>query len=186
MKGTGGAAEGDKELIVTVDAQDRPLGEEQKWECHRGEGILHRAFLLMVLNERKELLLARRSPGKILWPSFWDGTVASHVHRDESYEEAAARRLAQELGVRREDIIYLSKFLYKRAYRDIGTEHEVCAVLAAPGVHEADLAPASDEISEIRFIPPGRIALEKDVSPWLLIALEQPEVKKFMGLEMPQ
>ena len=96
--------------IVIVDEHDDLIGEEERDKCHEGDGILHRGFLVMVFNNMGELLLTRRSEQKRLWPGFWDGTVASHVLRGESYVEASKRRLVEEIGLAEDKVDYLFKF----------------------------------------------------------------------------
>ena len=114
---------------------------------------------------------------KKLWPGFWDGTVASHVRRGESYEEAARRRLREEMGIEGAGITYITKFTYKAVYENQGSEREVCAVLTAKGTGILERAPRADEISETRFIDPRRVPEEEGMTPWLLLALERPEVQ---------
>src|SRR5574340_1522629 len=121
------------ELIVTVDELDNVIGTEDKEKCHDGEGILHRAFLAMVFDASGNLILAKRSEKKRLWPGFWDGTVASHLFSDEDYAGASKRRLLEELGLETNSVKYLFKFRYKVGYKNIGTEHEICAVTAVYG-----------------------------------------------------
>jgi len=111
------------EHIVIVDENDNYVGEEEKGKCHDGKGILHRGFLIMVFNKTGELLLARRSNKKRLWPGFWDGTVASHVIEEEDYIQASKRRLLQEIGVSTDKLKYLFKFRYHIGYKDIGSEN---------------------------------------------------------------
>jgi isopentenyl-diphosphate delta-isomerase len=138
------------EKIVIVDENDNFIGEEEKEKCHDGSGILHRAFLTMVFNKSGELLLTRRSEKKRLWPGFWDGTVASHVLRGEDYEQASRRRLAQEIGLMTDAVEYLFKFQYRAAYRDRGTEHEICAVTLVNGIDFDRVLSDSNEISEVK------------------------------------
>ncbi|MFO0754594.1 MAG: NUDIX domain-containing protein [Thermodesulfovibrionales bacterium] len=168
------------ERIVIVDADDNCIGEEDKEKCHDGEGILHRAFLAMVFTRKGDLVLARRSREKRLWPGFWDGTVASHLFMGEEYEQASRRRLAEEIGLTAGAIRYLFKFQYKVGYEDKGTENEICAVTRIDGIDEKDLAPAPSEISEIRTIRLGDLAGEakendgrSGYTPWLVFAVEQ-------------
>ncbi len=172
-----GGGGGRMQHIVIVDEEDNVIGEEDKEKCHDGDGILHRAFLTMVFNNSGELILARRGEGKRLWPGFWDGTVASHVIKDESYEQASQRRLKQEIGIETDTVHYLFKFRYKAGYGNIGTEHEICAVTAVSGIDTGSLSPDSDEISDIRTI--SLHALMDDLgknwnsyTPWLILALE--------------
>jgi isopentenyl-diphosphate Delta-isomerase len=165
------------ERIVIVDEHDNLLGEEDKEKCHDGEGILHRAFLAMVFNGKGELLLARRSGTKRLWPGYWDGTVASHIIKGETYEQASKRRLMQELGLETDDINYRFKFHYKIGYKNIGTENEICAVLTTDGINGSGLHPDSAEISEIRTVGISELMdtierEEQEYTPWLILAVK--------------
>jgi isopentenyl-diphosphate delta-isomerase len=165
------------EWIVIVDGDDNPIGEEDKDKCHNANGILHRGFLAMVLNGDGELLLARRSQKKRLWPGFWDGTVASHVAAGEGYVEASKRRLVQEIGLSTDNIKYLFKFQYHARYKEAGSESEICAVTLVSGVDTGTIFPNSDEITSVRTITLR--ALTEEITknpgayaPWLILALE--------------
>ncbi|MBI4438486.1 NUDIX domain-containing protein [Candidatus Woesearchaeota archaeon] len=160
-----------RDLIVVVNEKDEETGTEEKNKCHDGKGILHRAFLLMAYNERGELLLARRSPDKRLWPGYWDGTVASHIHPNETYEEAAAKRLKEELGIAATSIQYLLKFKYAIPYKDKGSENEICAVLKC--TYTGTIKPNPAEVSQHRLIKPSEIRSQSDFAPWLLIAISE-------------
>ncbi len=165
------------EQIVIVDGNDNLIGEEEKDRCHDGNGILHRGFLVMVFNGDGELLLARRSEKKRLWPGFWDGTAASHVAAGEDYVQASKRRLVQEIGLSADNIKYLFKFQYHAKYKDVGSENEICAVTLVDGVDTWAIFPDSDEITSVRTVTPQ--ALVEDIkknpgayTPWLILALE--------------
>ena len=163
------------EKILKVDENDNVIGEEDKEVCHKGEGILHRAYLLIIMNSNNQILLTKRSSKKMLWDGFWDGSVASHPHKGESYEEAAKKRCKEELGADCKPK-YLFKFMYAVPYKDVGSERELCAVLVAKGVDE--VKPDPDEISEHKFVSMEElkedIKKNKDIyCPWFLIALEK-------------
>ncbi len=165
------------ERIVLVDENDNFVGEEEKEKCHDGGGILHRAFLAMVFNRSGDLVLARRSASKRLWPGFWDGTVASHVFKSEDYEQASRRRLLQEIGLATQEARYLFKFHYCARYEDAGAENEICAVTVVKDVDFERIQPNDGEISGIECIPPGKLMDElrrdgKRYTPWLRLALE--------------
>jgi isopentenyl-diphosphate Delta-isomerase len=175
------------ELIVTVDEFDNVIGTEDKEKCHDGEGILHRAFLAMVFDASGKLVLARRSEKKRLWPGFWDGTVASHLLSGEDYIKASRRRLAEEIGLTAPSVKYLFKFRYKVPYKDVGTEHEICAVTALHGVDARKLRPDIGEIAEIRLIGVEELlkemrSREETFAPWFLMAVERMNNDGFRGL----
>ncbi|HLU38686.1 MAG TPA: NUDIX domain-containing protein, partial [Planctomycetota bacterium] len=58
------------ERVVLVDAHDRMLGSIAKLDAHR-RGLRHRAFSVIVCNERGELLLQQRAPGKYHSGGLW-------------------------------------------------------------------------------------------------------------------
>ncbi len=165
------------DLILLVDENGRPIGEEDKERCHEGEGILHAAFLVMVFDERDRLMLARRSARKKLWPHFWDGTLASHYRQNVDRETTVRERIFEEIGVREGHPHRLFDFRYKAAYRDIGSENELCDVFVLEGIREGRVALRPDEISECRFLSLEKVADEAErapegLTPWFLIAFK--------------
>ena len=56
----------DDEMLILVDDNDTITGYADKLACHRGEGILHRAFSIFIFNKNKELLIQKRSQQKHL------------------------------------------------------------------------------------------------------------------------
>ncbi|MBI4176492.1 MAG: isopentenyl-diphosphate Delta-isomerase [Candidatus Aenigmarchaeota archaeon] len=162
-----------KEMLILVDREDNPVGRETKERCHEPDSLLHRAHMVALFNERGQLLLTQRSPEKKLWPGCWDGSIASHVHDGETYEQAGERRLPDELGISCE-LKYLFKFFYKVPYKDIGGEHEICAFLV--GKVRDEIRPNREEVSDYRFVDIDE--LQRDLKarpeiycPWLAIGL---------------
>ena len=117
----------DSDTLIVVDAADRDLGSLSKARCHEGEGILHRAFSLLIFNRDGELLIQQRAAAKRLWPLYWSNSCCSHPRSGESMEAATQRRLAEELGIRC-PLQFLFKFQYHAQFDATGSEHEVCSV----------------------------------------------------------
>ena len=163
-----------EEFLILVDNNDNPIGTEEKVKCHLPNGKLHRAFTVLLFNKDGKLLLTRRSKSKMLWPGDWDGTVASHPRKTETYVSSAERRLPEEIGASC-NLDYLFKFEYHVPYKDIGSENEICGTLIGqvPDSFETKLVP--DEISEIKWAGLDLFAdIEKnpqDYCPWMLVAL---------------
>jgi len=164
------------EYILTVDENDNVIGKEEKVKCHLGDGILHRAFTLMVFNDKNELLITKRSKEKMLWPGIWDGSISSHPNEGESYEEAGRRRCPQELGVECDDVKLLLKIRYQTPYKDVGSENEIDAALVVKGINE--VFPNKEEISEYKYVDLKE--LEEDIknnpekyAPWFIIIFEK-------------
>lgn len=165
----------DEEQLVLVDKDDNPIGTAGKLECHIGAGQLHRAFTALVFDPSGRLLLTRRSDSKMLWPKIWDATFASHPRVSESYADAAVRRMPDELGTVC-DMQYLLKFVYHVKYLDVGSENEVCAILAGTLSDPSSLKPASQEISEVSWATPDDILADMRANPhnycpWMIAAL---------------
>lgn len=88
------------ELVERVDDQDRALGAVvSRWEAIR-EGWLHRVAVTVCRDERGRFLVHRRSGHLSRFPGLYEVVVGGAVDVGESYEQAAARELVEELGVR--------------------------------------------------------------------------------------
>ena len=126
------ATEQGRERVVAVDTEDEEIEVVDRLAAHTGDGIRHRAFTVLIYDEEGRILLARRSPEKRLWGTYWDGTVASHPAPDQSQIEATRQRLDEELGIapdQYDDLRATDVFEYKRFYFEEGVEYEVCTVL---------------------------------------------------------
>ena len=136
-------------LLILVDSKDKIIGYETKEKCHRGDGILHRAFSIFIFNDKRQLLLQKRSDKKLLWPLYWSNSVCSHPRKGEGYGEAASRRLKEELGLKT-NLRSLFQFQYRAEYQDIGAENEICRVFLgrANGIIRAD----PHEIAEWEYV----------------------------------
>jgi isopentenyl-diphosphate delta-isomerase len=165
------------ELLILVDSNDQALGYETKAVCHDGRGILHRAFSILIFNDRNELLLQQRSLQKRLWGGFWANSCCSHPRKGESMDQAVSRRLRQELGMEC-PLVFLYKFEYQAAVDDQGSENELCWVYAGRCNEEPTINP--NEIAAWQWVNPT--SLDDQIinqshlfAPWF--QLEWPEVR---------
>jgi isopentenyl-diphosphate delta-isomerase len=165
----------DEELIL-VDEDDREVGHLDKAAAHAGEGILHRAFSVLLFDAAGRLLLQRRAEGKRLWPGYWSNSCCSHPRRGESMEVATRRRLREELGVEA-DLELLYTFTYHASFGDAGSERELCWVFVGR-VDEARLRPNPNEIADWRFVGPEALEAElahegERFTPWFKLEWRQ-------------
>jgi isopentenyldiphosphate isomerase len=86
------------ELVDVVDDHDRVTATVTR-ACMRAERLQHRAVFILVRRPDGRLLVHRRSPAKDIWPSAWDIAVGGVVGSGEAWEDAAARELAEEVGI---------------------------------------------------------------------------------------
>ena len=85
------------EEVILVDKHDKQIGVMEKMKAHR-EAKMHRAFSVFVFNSKNELMLHKRASHKYHSGGLWTNTCCSHPRPGESTEEAAHRRLKEEMG----------------------------------------------------------------------------------------
>ena len=155
---------------ILVDSSDNRIGSETKLKCHYGDGLLHRAFsVLLFKGGGQYLLVQKRSAEKITFPSVWANTCCSHPLDIPGENEdavsgvinAAKRKLHQELGIPRQqldliDFEHIGRFQYECRWDENWVENEVDHVIVAqlPEELEDDLhvEPNPNEISETRWL----------------------------------
>ena len=146
------------EYVILVDSNDNPIGSEEKVRCHLPDGKLHRAFTALLFDKNGKLVLTRRAKEKMLWPGDWDGTVASHPRKGETYVSSAERRMPEELGVPCK-MDYLMKFEYHVPYKDIGSENEVCGTLIGIVDESIQFNMIEGEIDQVKWITANELLL---------------------------
>ncbi len=173
--GSDSAAEA--ESLILVDEADREVGYMSKARCHEGRGVLHRAFSLLIFNDRGELLLQRRAAAKRLWPHYWSNSCCSHPRRAESMEAAIHRRLYEELGLAC-PLRFLFKFRYQAQFERVGSEHELCSVFV--GRSSGGSVRADDrEVADWRWVSPEGLTAEMQgvgagrFTPWFTMEWER-------------
>ena len=134
------------ESLILVDEADREVGYLSKVRCHEGRGVLHRAFSLLIFNDRGELLL-----------HYWSNSCCSHPRRAETMETAIHRRLYEELGLAC-PLQFLFKFQYQAQFDSVGAEHELCSVFI--GRSGGRVSIDHNEISDWRWVSTERLAEE--------------------------
>lgn len=87
------------EEVILVNERDEEIGRMEKHAAHR-QPVLHRAFSIFLFDANGRMLLQQRAAGKYHSPLLWTNACCSHPRPGERTEEAAARRLTEELGLR--------------------------------------------------------------------------------------
>lgn len=85
------------EKVILVDHSDNELGLMEKLEAHL-TGKLHRAFSIFIFNQNQELLIHKRADSKYHSGGLWTNTCCSHPRPGETLDQAAHRRLKEEMG----------------------------------------------------------------------------------------
>ncbi|MDD2955321.1 MAG: isopentenyl-diphosphate Delta-isomerase [Oscillospiraceae bacterium] len=145
-----------KQLILT-DLYDRQIGTASKEQAH-ARGLLHRAFSVFIHDGRGRMLIQRRAADKYHSGGLWANACCSHPLEGETPQQAAHRRLPEEMGFdcplqEQFSFVYFHRFgeeLYEYEYDHVFLGEYTGAVLPDPS-----------EAQEICWIPFE--ALERDL-----------------------
>jgi isopentenyl-diphosphate delta-isomerase len=161
--------------VVLVDDKDDVIGQKEKFSAHKIPVQLHRAISIVIFNkDRSQMLITKRARVKPTWPSFWSNAVCSHPLFGESYQDAADRRLFEELGFKTK-LTEAFNFIYSAEMENkIWGENELDHVFV--GEYEGDIKPDENEVEVYRWIYLD--VLKKDIldnptkyTPWFKIIL---------------
>lgn len=134
--------------VVLVDEQDNVLGIEDKATVHNSATPLHRGFSVFLFNNKKELLIQKRSSNKKTWPAFWSNSFCGHPRLNETYEDGVYRHGKFELGMTLQKLYFIDSYRYKFALNNI-IENEICPIYLA--LSNDDIRINKDEVEEIKL-----------------------------------
>jgi len=155
-------------LIDRVDESDSiigPIERRRVFELKANFRVVH----VFILDGRGRLLLQQIPPDGKRHPGHWGSSVAGYVFSGESYDQAARRRLGQELGVTG---VELSPF-GKVTMDDEGCTKFISLFTAQ---HDGPFRPDPGHIADLEFVPLDVIAVmhregERQFTPTFLLLL---------------
>lgn len=162
------------DYVILVNESDQETGVMEKLEAHQ-KGLLHRAFSVLVMNNRGEILLQRRAFKKYHSAGLWTNTCCSHPKPGETTLEAASRRLKEEMGFVCELTIN-QHIIYKVEFPNGLIEHELDYIIT--GKYNLDPAINPEEVAEWKWISPEQLRLEiennpQDFTHWFKLILDK-------------
>lgn len=162
------------ENVVLITEQDEPIGLMEKQQAHIA-GVLHRAFSVFVFNDKGELLIQQRAHEKYHTPGLWTNTCCSHPRQGETYEEAAIRRLQEEMGFTC-PIEFQFSFQYKADVGEGLTEHELDHVFK--GIYNENPKINPEEVASFKWIDFNELQIDVEehpekYTPWFKIILKE-------------
>ena len=180
------------EHVVLLDLDGNPIGTMDKRSVHTANTPLHSAFSIFLFDGKGNMLSQQRAHSKKTWPGIWSNACCGHPASGESHLDAAHRRLDQELGLTRIELMNaLPNFRY-RAELDGIVENEICPVFI--GQCSIDPTPNPKEVAATEWIPwktfadscKGLTQTRFDsFSPWShlegQLLLEHPLIDQFVG-----
>lgn len=151
-----------EEQVVLVNEKDEVLGYMGKREAHE-KGLLHRAISVIIYNSNGEQLVQQRALSKYHWAGIWSNTCCSHPRKNETYLQAAERRLFEELGIKTE-LHEAFHFIYRANDEQSGlTEHELDHVFI--GTYNEMFQINRDEVQAARWMSNAEIEAEIESKP---------------------
>jgi isopentenyldiphosphate isomerase len=133
-----------EELVDIVDDDDNVIATVTRAEM-RARRLQHRSVGIAVISSDGRLLIHRRSEDKDIWPGWWDIAAGGVVAAGETYDQAARRELAEELGVTDTELDYLG-----RAHYVDDSLAAICCGYRA--VHDGPFTFADGEVAEARWV----------------------------------
>jgi isopentenyl-diphosphate delta-isomerase len=138
------------EYVVLVNKKGKVLGTEEKMVAHQ-KGLLHKAFSVFIFNSQGQMLLQQRALDKYHFGGLWSNSCCSHPRLNETDEDAAHRRVQEELGFNT-PLKEVFTFIY-RAEDEVSQliEHELDTVFV--GVYDGDTSTFNpNEVNAVRWV----------------------------------
>ena len=173
------------EMCLLVDPEDRVIGSKSKLDCHRNEGIRHRAFSVLIFDSEGRLLVQKRASEKITFPGVWANSCCSHPLDIESEKNgpegvmtAAKRKLHQELGIPQNEtdgwiFHHIGRMEYACRWNKDWIEREIDHIMVVRADPTVDHN--LNEISEVLWAKPDEVKKMMDgsgkwhdqvIAPW--------------------
>lgn len=86
------------ELIDIYDENNKSLNKKIDRKLAHEQGLWHRESVVIVLNEKNQILLQKRSYKRHNYPGKW-GLMAGHVQAGDTPKKTAVRELMEEIGL---------------------------------------------------------------------------------------
>jgi len=165
-----------EQTLIVVDDKDKILGYAPRSECHTGKGRRHRAFVILLYDKNKKILLQHRKHK--LFDKRWDLAGASHpLHvdgKDDSYIESASRCLRNEWGIENVSLEKIGAFNY---FKEDGKncENEYCALIV--GKYDGELKANAETAYGFRMVSLEQLLSEAErkpetFTPWSIEAVK--------------
>ena len=164
-------------MVILVDSNDNAIGTMEKMEAHH-KGLLHRAFSILLFNSEGKTLIQKRSGTKYHSAGLWTNTCCSHPQPGEKIEDAARRRLNEEMGI---DVAtkFAYKFIYKATLNQELTEHEVDHVFV--GTYDGEPRINRKEVEDWKYADLKWIKKDMEENPdnytyWFKLIVNDPNL----------
>ncbi|MFQ6125815.1 MAG: NUDIX hydrolase [Candidatus Heimdallarchaeota archaeon] len=156
------------EYVDIVDEKDRLIRRATRKEM-RAKGLRHRGTAILVFNSLDQLFVHKRTATKDVFPGFYDIAVGGVVETGETYETAAKRELAEEVGITDVELEFLFKVHYE-------SPHHKCVTATYSCEYDGPLTLQTEEIEHGWFLDLEHVKTfitQKQVCPDSLVVFER-------------
>ena len=172
--------------IIIVDDANNEVGYAEKLYVHK-EGLLHRAFSVILFNDKYEILLQKRAFDKYHCGGLWANSCCSHPLKGEDSLNTVHRRVREELGCHC-DVDYLFTFKYKAEFDNGLIENEIDNVFI--GVVKGELDINKGEVEMVKWMDVNELMLNMEkypdiYVPWFKIIMNEylDKIKNYISIK---
>ena len=153
------------ELLDIVDENNNLTGKIVDREIVHKEGLLHREVGVIIINEKGELLLEKRSKTKKQSPEKW-AICAGHIEAGDIPEKAILREIKEEIGIdlKIEDLTFLDVFKRDKKFDNGQHNNTFIYIYVYRTTNKVeDYIVQEEELSEVKYFAKDKIenALEE-------------------------
>lgn len=142
-----------EETLILVDRNDNPVGFDTKTHVHQ-HGALHRAFSIFIFDRDGRWLLQRRALSKYHSAGLWSNSCCGHPRQGEALNDAASRRLREEMGMVC-NLCEVAALIYRARVSNELIEHEYDHIYI--GISEDTPTANAEEVADWRWMHCDRI-----------------------------
>lgn len=162
--------------LLLVTEQDEVIGMAEKMQVHL-DGVLHRAFSVLIFNERGDYLLQQRAVEKYHSGGLWSNACCGHPTQPSGTLQQAGQRLNEEMGFRTA-LAPAFTFSYHASLPNGLTEHEFDHVFT--GQYDGPIPFNPAEVMAVRWVSREELLREMAADPdsftvWFRMLIDQLE-----------
>ncbi|WP_422134164.1 NUDIX hydrolase YfcD [Endozoicomonas sp. ALD040] len=156
------------EKVIIVDESNQVLGALPRSQM-REKKLCHRATYVFVFNSKGQLYVQERTLSKDIYPGYFEPATGGVVAEGESYDVAAVRELAEELGIEDTPLEPLFHFYFQNDDCKVWGRVYSCQ-------YEGELRLQEEEVARVIMESPEEIRsnrFNRTYTPDSLVALER-------------
>lgn len=144
------------EQLETFDEGGHPRGLVERTLVH-ASGLWHCATHVWLFDHSERVLMQRRASSKDVAPDCWDLSLGEHLQPGETYDQAAHRGLAEELGITAVELTALGGVRPMRLDLPAAGIHDYELQQSFWARHDGALEPDAAEVAELRWFTPAAL-----------------------------